>query len=43
MKRAEYLSALPGVVLAGVSAVCIGLARLLQRFDDERPDLGGEE
>lgn len=40
LRRAEYVSILPGVVMAAVSVVCIGLARLLQRFDEDRPDLG---
>lgn len=38
----EYVPALPAVILAGLSAVLFGAARWLERFDDNRPDLGGE-
>lgn len=42
IKRDEYLSVLPGVILAGLSAVLFSAARWLERFDDNRPDLGGD-
>lgn len=40
IRRDPYLSSVPGVFAALVGGAMIAVARWLQTFDDDRPDLG---